>query len=334
MEGGFIQLSMESTTSTTAPTPAANGGELNGMEVKEPVQVPASTDFTPGVKPGKQKTQKRKRTLSGLNVSALPIDIGGTGGRSSSGGRRERSGTVSSATMEPMLMYPVYDGGVGASPGAGKGALRDKDPRNPRMQSVQICQRILNHLLCDGALSLDDLSVVIPEVPRENLMAILEILDVLGVVMCIKCKQPPIVAGALSESSKSSSGKSEKKGQGSSSTSATFSAAPQVPLLSQTLAHRHTNETYYAIVGFAKGTEFTQFTNLKEQLKAKRGNIHKIHSRVQALDELTRGKQPHTRVERLQTLKRVLDEFSSSVQDDQLYRALLDHPDLRSTSKR
>ena len=214
--------------------------------------------------------------------------------------------------------------------------MKEKDsPRSPRMQCAQTCQRIMNHLLCDGASSLDDLSTVIPEVSRENLMAILEVLDILGVVMCFTCKQPPIIAGASSKSGNrnSSDGAGELQ-ERPKNTPVTVGATPKIPLLSQTLAHRHTIDTYYAIVGFAKGTESTQFSNLKEQLKTKRGNIHKIHARVQALDELTRAKQPHTRVERLQTFKRVVEEFSSSVKDDPLYSELLAQPDLKLTGKR
>ena len=330
-----------------APTPGNEWlVEAKESEVPQPRQNQASGgEFTPAPRPmangGKPKSAKRKRTMSGVEIGRVPVDMG-AGGRSG-GGKRERSATVTSATVEqPMLMYPVYDSGSGALvTGTGKVA-REKEGgsrgSSPRMQSAQICQRVLNHLMCDGALSLDELTTVIPEVTKENLMAVLEILDVLGVVMCMKCKQAPSVAGASgikrNGDDKDTSHDSTALTSSSSTVPAKTGAAPKISLLSQVLAHRHTNDTYYAIVGFAKGTEFTQFTNLKEQLIAKRGNIHKIHSRVQALDELTRAKQPHTRVERVQAFKRLLDEISPTVQDDQLYRAILEQPGISSANKR
>ena len=124
------------------------------------------------------------------------------------------------------------------------------------MQCAQTCQRIMNHLLCDGASSLDDLSTVIPEVSRENLMAILEVLDVLGVVMCFTCKQPPIIAGASVRvvieivATEQVSCRNDPR-----TPPVTVGATPKIPLLSQTLAHRHTNDMYYAIVGFGEGVQ-------------------------------------------------------------------------------
>lgn len=334
-----------------APIPANTAPVESKGEVAAPqVKMQASGESTLAVTPvatGKAKAvSKRKRTMSGTaEYGRAAIDMG-TGGRN--GGKRDRSGTATSSTIDPqspLLMYPVYDGKAGALV-TGKIAREkyagSRSGSSPRMQSVQICQRVLNHLLCDGALSLDDLSTVIPEVSRENLMAVLEILDVLGVVICFKCKQPPSVAGAASTKGNTDGKGVASNSAASSSSSSSLSsrtytkvgAASHVPVISQTLAHRHTNDNYYAVVGFAKGTEFTQFTNLKEQLKEKRSNIHKIHSRVQALDELTRAKQPHTRVERVQVFKRLLDEISPPVQDDQLYRAILEQSDVASANKR
>ena len=85
----------------------------------------------------------------------------------------------------------------------------------------------------------------------------------------------------------------------------------------------------YAVRDFAKGTEFTQFTGMKEQLRAKRTNIQRIHGRIKALDELTRAKQPHTRGERIAALRKLLTDLvtsDSALQDDQLYRAVMEQP--------
>ena len=92
----------------------------------------------------------------------------------------------------------------------------------------------------------------------------------------------------------------------------------------------------YAMRDFTKGTEFTQFTGMKEQLRAKRSNIQRIHGRIKALDELTRAKQPHTRSERIAALRKLLTDLvtnDSALQDDQLYRAVMEQPSFGSVRR-
>ena len=344
----------------------------------EPVE--GESPGAPLVSTGKKKG-RRKRTMSGAGGEDLALK----------GGKREDS--TGSGLSEPLLMYPVY----GALDGAKTTNKEKESPRAVRMQSVQVCQRVLNHLLCDGALTLNELAINIAEINKESIVAVLEVLDVMGIVMSFKNKRteeedqkvaganlpavgsagasrfierapitvasggtnfpaqtgpsgvnhpsgfplsspaaaPFMPAAAVTSSGNMGPGRvppivttaSTTTGNAISSPATTSSA--QAPILGQSLYHRHSGEVIYAIRDFAKGTEFTQFTGMKEQLKVKRGNIKKIQSRIDALDGLTRSKHPQTRGERVQALRKLLTELvakETALQNDQLYRAVMEQP--------
>jgi hypothetical protein len=187
-------------------------------------------------------------------------------------------------------------------------------------------------------MSLSELLLAIPETNKDALVGILELLDLFGLVSTMTCRKAPSQLQYDDKSSKSS-GESSSSSSSSSSPSSpppkSSKAGTGSPLSSTSLAQRHTSNVYYSIAAFARGSlEFSQFTSMKAALVAKRDKIRKLHSRVQSLDELTSGTLPHTRTERLQNFRKLLDDMAGSVQDDPLYRSLLEQPSLSAPGRR
>jgi hypothetical protein len=348
-------------------SPVANRAAMNPLNadissISATPIAPKSVTETPGapkaVKAGGSTKAKRgrKRTMSSAD--------GGFGEFSEKKGRggRNRTDSVVSGSSEPHLIYPVCDAGKVA---AAKDNRDKETSRAVRLQSAQVCQLVLNQLMSTGTLTLSEMTTNIPEVSKETLVAVLEVLDVMGIVMAFQAKtgdeegkheeksnsgnigsKSLASLGAPSTAASSGgvhapgvgapipSGSSTSKSIGppsiSTSASSSSSSTPQgASAPPQALLQRHSGGTMYAASGFAKGTEFTQFSSIKEQLEAKRRNIGRIKARIEALDDLTGTKLPNSREERIAALRKLLTDMvtkDAAVQDDQLFRAVMEQP--------
>lgn len=218
--------------------------------------------------------------------------------------------------------------------------------KTPRLSSYSVCQYIMSIIFSEGLISLDALLKAIPETSKETLISILEVLHVLGLIQCFTCisGQASSMKAAMATKALTSTvkvvdrpSKKMKKGptdvlmstqpsnngninSSSSSSSDSSGVSPSsFPVLS--LSQKHTTDTYYSVTDFARGTNFTQYRDLVDQIQQKREHKKRLLERIAKLDSLSMNTN-YSEAQRTVQLKKLVERYvleDPNLQHDKLY---------------
>ena len=226
----------------------------------------------------------------------------------------------------------------------------------PRLSSYSVCQYIMSIIFNEGLISLDALQKAIPETSKETLISILEVLHVLGLIQCFTCtsSQASTMKSTMSSKAAVTNVKvdrpnkkmktSKKDGSGtavvnnsgfgggvteqSSTVGGGAKATESATLFSSpvlSLSQKHTVETYYSATDHARGTNFTQYVDLVEQIRHKRENKKKLLERIAKLDALSKNTN-YSEAQRLIQLRKLMNRYvieDTNLQHDKLYLKFL-----------
>ena len=183
-----------------------------------------------------------------------------------------------------------------------------EEERNHRLSAQHVTQRILSQLMVEGGLPLFEITKGLPDASKELVQSVLEVLQTMGIVTHLKIKPSCLITsdGSLMEAT--------------SLAAATGCNAEAVAAI-----NAGNGNTIYFLSSLAKTPESVDLRGLPQAILVKKQNAEKIRSRCVALHALS--SRPNARPERIAELKTTFAELVAkepSLQDDALYRTLLE----------
>lgn len=138
-----------------------------------------------------------------------------------------------------------------------------------------LSHKILGKLMTDDPLSVMDLAKMIPEAAKDSIQAVLEVLQVMGIVIAVRCRDPNNSSSLYSFCLDYC-----QNNEADTGSAAEYQGLPSI----STSSSNNSSTIFYTIAGFGKSIEPLDFRRLHESLEEKKAVIENLKNRVTVLN--------------------------------------------------